>query len=76
MGEIKSSSSENIQAILNEKQHYYFKLAVLSALFTGFLFSVILLTTKILIEVYDFPPMQLNYDVNLSYGVILFIFYY
>jgi lipopolysaccharide export LptBFGC system permease protein LptF len=51
-------------------------MAVISAIFTGFLFSVILVTTKELVEVYKFPPMQLNFDVNLIYGTILFVFYW
>jgi hypothetical protein len=45
--------------------------AILSALFVGLTFTVNLLTIKLILNKYKFPPLQLNYDVNFWYGAML-----
>jgi len=49
--------------------------AVACALIVGFTFTLNLLTIKMVQDKFNFPPLQLNYDMNLIYGLILLPFF-
>jgi hypothetical protein len=52
----------------------YIHYAVFSALVVGLTFTLNMVTIKHLLERFHFDPIQLNYDVNLIYGLILMPF--